>query len=118
MVGGKFQDLADIIELVADKSRVGVCFDTCHAFAAGYDLRTPAAVKATLDEFDRVVGLQYLRAVHLNDSKGELGCGKDRHENIGKGQVCLRGTVRATLVLRLWLLCDLLRDTCCVIRAA
>ena len=85
VIGEKFEDLRDIIAGVADKARVGVCIDTCHAFAAGYDLRTPAAFAATMAEFDRVVGLRYLRALHLNDSKGPLASHRDLHANIGTG---------------------------------
>ena len=90
VLGGRFEDLRDIIAGVDDKARVGVCLDTCHAFAAGYDLRTPAAFAATLAEFDRVVGLRYLRALHLNDSKAPLGSRRDLHANIGTGFLGLR----------------------------
>ncbi|KAM3592114.1 uncharacterized protein V6R79_012735 [Siganus canaliculatus] len=69
-VGGKFSELKGIIDKVRDQSRVGVCLDTCHAFAAGYDLAAKGGVKTMLDEFDQQVGLHYLRAIHLNDSKG------------------------------------------------
>ncbi|KAF7649452.1 hypothetical protein LDENG_00141070 [Lucifuga dentata] len=86
-VGGTFSELRSIIDKVRDQSRVGVCLDTCHAFAAGYDLAAKGGVKAMLDEFDQEVGLEYLRAVHLNDSKGKLGCKVDRHEDIGKGHI-------------------------------
>lgn len=86
-VGGEFSELKSIIDEVRDKTRVGVCLDTCHAFAAGHDLAAKGGVKAMLDEFDQVVGLHYLRAVHLNDSKGKLGCKLDRHEDIGKGHI-------------------------------
>ncbi|XDV44584.1 hypothetical protein PO909_012841 [Leuciscus waleckii] len=86
-VGGQFSELRSIIDRVRDKARVGVCLDTCHAFAAGYDISPPGGVKNMLDEFDRVVGLHYLRAVHLNDSKGTLGSHLDRHEDIGRGQI-------------------------------
>ncbi|OAA62609.1 DNA endonuclease [Niveomyces insectorum RCEF 264] len=89
-VGDRFEDLAAIIRQVDDQARVGVCLDTCHAFAAGYDLRTPAALAAVLAEFDRVVGLRYLRAVHLNDSKAPLGSRRDLHANIGTGCLGLR----------------------------
>ena len=68
---------------------MGVCLDTAHAFAAGYDLRTPEAYAATLAEFDRIVGFCYLRGVHLNDSKAELGSRVDRHAPIGKGKIGL-----------------------------
>lgn len=90
VIGARFEDLRDIIALVHDRSRIGVCLDTCHALAAGYDLRTPSAFAATLAEFDRVVGLPYLRALHLNDSKAPLGSGRDLHQNIGLGFVGLR----------------------------
>ncbi|XP_008294992.1 DNA-(apurinic or apyrimidinic site) lyase isoform X1 [Stegastes partitus] len=86
-VGGKFAELKSIIDKVRDQTRVGVCLDTCHAFAAGYDLAAEGGVKAMLDEFDQEVGLHYLRALHLNDSKGKLGCNLDRHEDIGKGHI-------------------------------
>ena len=69
---------------------MGVCFDTCHAFAAGYDLRTKKAYHSTMAEFDHVVGMHNLCALHLNDSKGHLGDHKDGHENIGRGQMGLR----------------------------
>lgn len=88
-LGWRFEHLAEIIARVEDKSRVGVCLDTCHAFAAGYDLRTPEACAATLDEFDRVVGLPYLRGMHLNDAKSELGSRVDRHHSLGQGNIGL-----------------------------
>uniref|UniRef100_A0A914D3B5 Xylose isomerase-like TIM barrel domain-containing protein n=1 Tax=Acrobeloides nanus TaxID=290746 RepID=A0A914D3B5_9BILA len=84
-VGGKFEELRQIIDLVKDKSRVGVCLDTCHIFAAGYDIRTKETYEETMNEFERIVGFNYLKAVHLNDSKGDLGSKLDRHEHIGKG---------------------------------
>ncbi|CAL1604835.1 unnamed protein product [Knipowitschia caucasica] len=86
-VGGNFPELKSIIDKVRDQSRMGVCLDTCHAFANGYDLSAEGGVKAMLNEFDQEVGLQYLKAVHLNDSKGKLGCNLDRHEDIGKGHI-------------------------------
>lgn len=72
-----------MIDLVEDKSRVRVCIDTCHTFAAGYDLRTPEAYAATMKKFEEEVGWEYLAGVHLNDSKRELASCKDLHENIG-----------------------------------
>jgi deoxyribonuclease-4 len=90
-IGYKFEHLKQIIDLVEDKSRVGVCIDTCHMFAAGYDIRTAKACKKTFEQFDTIVGFKYLRALHLNDSKGTLGCKKDRHENIGKGKIGING---------------------------
>uniref|UniRef100_A0A3Q3BHS7 Si:ch211-141o9.10 n=1 Tax=Kryptolebias marmoratus TaxID=37003 RepID=A0A3Q3BHS7_KRYMA len=84
-IGGKFSELRSIIDKVRDQSRVGVCLDTCHAFAA-YDLSAEGGAAAMFEEFDQEVGLHYLRAVHLNDSK-KLGCHLDRHEDIGKGNI-------------------------------
>lgn len=86
-LGWRFEHLASIIDQVEDKTRVGVCIDTCHTFAAGYDLRTEAATDRTFTEFDQVVGMQYLRAMHLNDSKGGLGSHLDRHHSLGEGEI-------------------------------
>ena len=88
-LGHRFEHLAEIIDGVEDKSRVGVCLDTCHTFAAGYDLRTEAACAATFAEFERVVGFGYLRAMHLNDSKATLGARVDRHHSLGRGHIGL-----------------------------
>ncbi|KAI1107830.1 AP endonuclease [Jackrogersella minutella] len=90
VVGSTFEDLRDIIELVEDKSRVGVCIDTCHAFAAGYDLRTPSTFEATIASFNDTVGSTYLKAFHLNDSKAPLSSHRDLHANIGTGFLGLR----------------------------
>ncbi|KKA26589.1 hypothetical protein TD95_005177 [Thielaviopsis punctulata] len=90
VVGGRFEDLKMIIDGVEDKSRVAVCIDTCHTFAAGYDIRTPEAFKKTFDEFDSVVGMNYLRAFHLNDSKAPFNSNRDLHANIGTGFIGLR----------------------------
>lgn len=84
-VGSKFDELKYIFDNVNDKSRIGFCFDTCHAFAAGYDLSTSKSVIDTLKKFNQIIGLKYLKVVHLNDSKGELGNGLDRHQHIGRG---------------------------------
>lgn len=84
-VGYRFAHLARIISGVTDKSRVGVCIDTCHAFAAGYDLAAERGYHETFEEFDREVGFHHLRAIHLNDSKRECGSRVDRHESLGKG---------------------------------
>jgi AP endonuclease-1 len=86
-IGGDFHELASIIEQVQDKSRVGVCLDTCHLFAYGYDIRTAEKFDNVIKRFDGIVGLKYLRALHLNDSQSELGSKKDRHMNIGKGKI-------------------------------
>lgn len=83
-LGHRFEHLATIIDRVEDKSRVGVCLDTCHTFTAGYDLRSSEACDLTFAEFERVVGFSYLRGVHLNDSKPDLGSRVDRHESLGK----------------------------------
>lgn len=85
IIGSSFEDLAGIISLVTDKSRVGVCLDTCHAFAAGYDLRTEEAYQKTMQQFDDIVGLKYLSALHINDSKTPFGAKRDLHQNIGLG---------------------------------
>ena len=90
-VGYRFEELAELLRLTGHPDRVGICIDTCHVFAAGYDLRTAAAYRKTMDEFDRLIGLDKVRFVHLNDSKKELGCRVDRHEHIGKGQIGLEG---------------------------
>ncbi|XP_062269954.1 probable endonuclease 4 isoform X1 [Platichthys flesus] len=86
-LGGNFSELKSIIDKVRDQARVGVCLDTCHAFAAGYDVAAVGGVGAMLDEFDQEVGLHFLKSVHLNDSKGKLGCNLDRHEDVGKGHI-------------------------------
>lgn len=84
-LGFSFEHIGRIIELVDDKQRVGVCVDTCHTFAAGYDLATPEGYEASWADFDRVIGLGYLSAMHLNDSKKDRGSRVDRHAPIGKG---------------------------------
>ncbi len=86
-MGFKFEHLASIIKGVEDKRRVGVCLDTCHTFTAGYDIRTREAFEATIDEFDEIVGIKYLKGMHLNDSKPDLGSHVDRHQSIGKGKL-------------------------------
>lgn len=88
-LGYTFEHLARIIDGVEDKSRVGVCLDTCHTFTAGYDLRTAEACEATFAEFENIVGFNYLRGMHLNDSKPDLGSRVDRHDSLGKGKLGL-----------------------------
>ncbi len=88
-LGYRFEHLAYLIERVEDRSRVGVCLDTCHTFTAGYDLRTRETYEETMRSFDEIVGFSYLRGLHLNDSKVELGSRVDRHENLGKGKLGL-----------------------------
>ncbi len=86
-LGCQFEQLAAMLAGVRNSSRVGVCFDTCHAFAAGYPLGTPAEYEQTWQAFDRTVGIGRIKAIHLNDSKRELGSRVDRHEHIGRGQL-------------------------------
>jgi AP endonuclease-1 len=89
-IGGSFADLANIIKLVINKDRVGVCLDTCHVFAAGYDLRSPRAYASTMKLFDKVIGLKYLKAFHMNDSKAEIFSNRDLHARIGTRHLGLR----------------------------
>lgn len=89
--GFKFEHLAAIIDGVEDKSRVGVCIDTCHAFAAGYDISTEEGYEQMVTKFINTVGFEYLKGMHLNDSKKELGSRVDRHDNIGEGKIGLKG---------------------------
>lgn len=91
VLGGVFEHLAQLIEDSYYPERLGVCFDTCHTFAAGYDLRTPETCERTFAELERVVGISRLKAIHLNDSRGGLGSHRDRHEHIGMGQIGLEG---------------------------
>jgi len=86
-LGYKFEHLAHIISKVDNKSRVGVCLDTCHTFTAGYDLRTKEAYDATMEAFDSIVGFEYLMGMHLNDSKPPLGSHVDRHQSLGLGEI-------------------------------
>ncbi|WP_100157917.1 deoxyribonuclease IV [Proteus columbae] len=86
-LGYRFEHLASIIDGVEDKSRVGVCIDTCHTFAAGYDLRTIEDCEKTFAEFEKIVGFQYLKAMHLNDAKSELASRVDRHHSLGEGNI-------------------------------
>ena len=88
-LGYRFDHLAEIINQVEDKTRVGVCIDTCHTFAAGYDLTTPESCETVFTEFESMVGFEYLRGMHLNDSKKGLGSRVDRHHSLGKGELGL-----------------------------
>ena len=90
-VGSSFEDISKILDEIGDRKKVNVCFDTCHAYAAGYDLASPKAVENTLKLFDEIIGIKRLKLVHLNDSKGGLGSRLDRHEFIGKGFIGKRG---------------------------
>ncbi len=90
-IGGNFEELRMILDRLDGPKEFGVCTDTCHLFASGYDLRTKAEVDRTLDKFDNAVGLKELKFIHLNDSKGPLGSNLDRHEHIGLGMVGQKG---------------------------
>ena len=84
-LGYDFAQLAYVIDKISNKDRIGVCIDTCHAFAAGYNLRSRQAYERTMSEFDRAIGYKFLSGMHLNDTKNELGVRKDRHESLGRG---------------------------------
>ena len=86
-MGSRFEEIARIIEGVKDRSRVGVCLDTCHLFAAGYDLRSEEAMDRTWKEFDRLIGFEFLQGMHLNDAKSTLGSHVDRHHSLGMGNI-------------------------------
>jgi len=90
-LGYHFEHLAWLMEHTSEGERLGICLDTCHVFAAGYELRTPEGYAATMETFDEVIGLERLKAIHLNDSKWDLGSRKDRHEHIDKGYIGLEG---------------------------
>lgn len=90
-VGYTFEQLAHIIKNMKHKKRIGVCLDTCHIFAAGYDFRTPEAYKLMWEKFDNTIGINLLKAIHLNDSLKDLGSRVDRHSDIGKGKIGLKG---------------------------
>ena len=86
-MGSSFEEMRRILDRIERKDRVGVCFDTAHGFAAGYDLRTAQGVNSTIERFDSTLQLNLLKVIHLNDSKGDLGSGRDRHEHIGLGSI-------------------------------
>jgi deoxyribonuclease-4 len=90
-VGARFEHIQQVMKEMNDEKRTGICLDTCHAFASGYDLRTDQSVNQTMESFDRTIGLENLYLIHLNDSKGILGSASDRHEDIGKGNIGLEG---------------------------
>jgi deoxyribonuclease-4 len=90
-IGYRFEQLRAVIDLIEDKNRTAVCIDTCHIFAAGYDIGTEYGWEKTFNEFDDILGLDRLVAFHVNDSKRELGSKVDRHEHIGKGKIGLEG---------------------------
>lgn len=86
-LGYRFEQLAEIIEQVEDKTRVGVCIDTCHTWAAGYDFSTEAGFQQVFDDFSKTVGFEFLKGMHLNDSKKTLGSRVDRHDSLGEGKI-------------------------------
>jgi len=88
-LGYKFEHLAYIIDKVEDKSRIGVCIDTAHIFAAGYDIRSKEAYEKTMQEFDEIIGFKYLKGMHINDSKAKFASRVDRHHSLGKGEIGL-----------------------------
>lgn len=90
-LGKTFEEIAQMLAEIEDTARVGVCFDTCHTFVAGYDLRTPEVYAATMRQFDEIIGLDQIRVFHLNDAKFGFGSKKDRHEHIGDGEIGLEG---------------------------
>jgi deoxyribonuclease-4 len=90
-LGRSFDEIAAIIDRVEQPERVGVCLDTCHIFAAGYDYRTPDLYAAMMESFEQTIGIDRLKVIHLNDSKNPLGSNKDRHEHIGDGEIGLEG---------------------------
>ena len=90
-IGSKFEYVRKVLDGIGEEERTGTCLDTCHAFASGYDLRNTEAVRTTINNFESMIGVERLYLLHLNDSKGVLGGGKDRHENIGKGYIGKEG---------------------------
>ena len=90
-VGSDLDQLASILIQLKPAKRFGICFDTCHAFAAGYDIRTEKGAASTLEKLDKAIGFEHLKILHLNDSRGELGCHLDRHEHIGLGKIGEKG---------------------------
>ena len=90
-IGYRFEHIASIMDRVEETERTGCCYDTCHSFAAGYDIRTRESYQKTFSEFDRIIGFKKLKAFHLNDSKHGLGSRKDRHQHIGEGEIGKEG---------------------------
>jgi deoxyribonuclease-4 len=86
-IGGSFEQIREVIEMTDPKEKTGVCLDTCHIFAAGYDIRARKAYLETMGAFDKIIGIERLFLIHLNDSKKRLGSHADRHEHIGKGEI-------------------------------
>jgi deoxyribonuclease-4 len=90
-VGSQFKQLGEIFNQLKPTNKFGICFDTCHAFVSGYDLRTEEKVKETFDEFEKHVGIENLKILHLNDARGEIGCNLDRHYHLGLGGIGKKG---------------------------
>jgi len=90
-VGSQFKQLGEIFNKLKPAKKFGICFDTCHAFVSGYDMRTEEKVKETFDEFDKYVGIENLKILHLNDARGEIGCNLDRHYHLGLGGIGEKG---------------------------
>ncbi len=109
-VGSDFNYIRGVLDRIGNEDRTGVCFDTCHAFASGYDLSSEKAVVETMDEFDSVVGAEKLKLIHLNDSKAELGGASDRHENIGQGKIGMAG-LKALLGLKRYAAVPIILET-------
>jgi len=108
-VGGTFEDIRHIMDGIGEPERVGVCFDTCHTFVAGYELRTPEGLGETMDQFDEIVGIPHMKVVHLNDAKGDIGSHLDRHEHIGMGSIGEEGfrtILHNPVFTRLPLICE------------
>ena len=108
-VGGTFEDIRRILDGISEPKRVGVCFDTCHTFVAGYELRTPEGIGETLDHFDEIIGLSRMKVIHLNDAKGEFGSHWDRHEHVGMGTIGedgFRNILHNPVFSRLPLICE------------
>ncbi len=91
VLGHSFEQLATVIDMLDEPKSAGICFDTCHAYAAGYDVRSPKGYEKTMDQLENTLGFERLKAVHLNDSKGKLGSRLDRHDGIGKGHIGVDG---------------------------
>jgi deoxyribonuclease-4 len=92
-LGRSFEELASLLEQAGAQKRLGVCLDSCHLFASGYDVRTRSSLSEVIDEFDKVVGCDRLQALHVNDSMTELGSNRDRHTNLGDGEIGLEGMI-------------------------
>ena len=112
-MGGSFEDIQHIVEQLSCSEHVGICFDTCHAFAAGYDLRTQKAVEGTIRKLDKTIGFERLKLIHLNDSINDLNSRVDRHEHIGMGKIGEEGfrNVLRSKLGRLPLILETPKDT-------